>query len=354
LIPSKADTEKKHPKSWKDLVPHVLFWMILILSLSFFRKSDDSFLQSFLIEIVNIGFYAAMVYVNIYYLFPTYIRNKNLLPHLGTLVLAAAILTPLKTMTLFLTSPNNPDIQQYYLENQYFIFLSTLFVGIGSSIYAALSDWIKGQQERQELTHRTLQSELNFLKSQINPHFLFNTLNSLYALTLKKSDEAPEIVLRLSEMMRYMLYDCNEKVVPLLKEVNYITNYLELEKIRHGKKMQVELNIEGEARNQVIAPLLFIPFIENSFKHGLSHHINEGFVHINLKISQDEVYLEVQNSKSPHIPQQLTKKSGGIGLKNVQRRLNILYPNQYNLDIVDGPDDYTVNLYVKLIENQTT
>ena len=141
-------------------------------------------------------------------------------------------------MTLYLVA-NNIEAKQTYLNNQSFFFLSTFFVAISSSIYYILNDWLKGQRERQELTNKTLQSELNFLKSQINPHFLFNTLNSLYALTLKKSDLAPEIVLKLSEMMRYMLYECNERRVPLQKEINYLVNYLELEKLRHGKKMSI-------------------------------------------------------------------------------------------------------------------
>ena len=122
----------------------------------------------------------------------------------------------------------------FYSEPVLRVFVN-IFVAASSSIYFILTDWMKGQNDKQELANQTLQSELKFLKSQINPHFLFNTLNSLYALTLKKSDLAPEIVLKLSEMMRYMLYECNEKYVPLDKEVNYVINYLDLEKLRHGK-----------------------------------------------------------------------------------------------------------------------
>jgi LytS/YehU family sensor histidine kinase len=211
-----------------------------------------------------------------------------------------------------------------------------------------MMDWLKGQNQKQELRNETLQSELKFLKSQINPHFLFNTLNSLYALTLKKSDLAPEIVLRLSEMMRYMLYECNEKQVPLEKEVNYLMNYLELEKLRHGNKLDVKLNISGQINHQKIAPLMFIPFVENSFKHGVSHHIAKGFVNINIEAEDQQLDLTIENSKNPTMPSTSLKKSGGIGLANIKRRLELLYPNQYQLNISEQPNTYSVTLKINL------
>ncbi|MBK9687900.1 MAG: histidine kinase [Saprospiraceae bacterium] len=226
--------------------------------------------------------------------------------------------------------------------------MSTFFVAAASSIYYILSDWMKGQNEKQELANQTLQSELKFLKSQINPHFLFNTLNSLYALTLKKSDLAPEIVLKLSEMMRYMLYECNEKYVSLEKEVNYVINYLDLEKLRHGKKINIHFQQSGEIRNQLIAPLLFIPFIENCFKHGVSHQIAEAFVDIKININGQEVSVEIENSKHAVMPGAHQKKSGGIGLVNVKRRLDLLYADAYELKITDTPTTYKVTLFLKL------
>ena len=221
-------------------------------------------------------------------------------------------------------------------------------MGIGSTIYYIMNEWLKGQRKTSELHNKTLQSELKFLKSQINPHFLFNTLNNLYALTLKKSDLAPEIVLKLSEMMRYMLYECNERMVPLSKEVNYIKNYLELEKLRQGKKFDIKFDLEGEIEHQKIAPLMFIPFLENSFKHGLNNQISEGFVDIKLKIFDHSVEVDIENSKSPTLPSPSGKKSGGIGLVNVRRRLDLLYPDNYNLDIKNNPNTYHVNLKLNL------
>ncbi len=326
---------------------HIFFWTALVFILAFFDSNGMNFIQKLSLEFINIGFYALLVYINYLYLFPIYLKNKKLISHLILLVMGSIVITPIKSLILYLTT-SNPNIQGFFIDNQYFIFLSTFFVGFSSSIYFIMTDWLTSQREKQELAKETLQSELKFLKSQINPHFLFNTLNSLYALTLKKSDQAPEIVLKLSEMMRYMLYDCNEKQVSLQKEVAYMTNYLELEKLRHGKKMDINVEINGEIEDQYIAPLLFIPFIENCFKHGISNRIEGGYVNIKLDITTTDIRILVENSKSPMMPNASGKRSGGIGLINVKRRLELLYPTQYELDIEATPTIYRVILSLKL------
>lgn len=333
---------------WGAVLYHSAFWFSLIFILAFVDNNGMNYIQKLFLLTINIGFYAAIVYINLLYLFPTYLKRRRLAVHLIWLLFTAVIITPIKCLIMYLTT-SNPNLQELFVSNQLFIFLSTFFVGFSSSIYFIMTDWLKNQREKQELAKETLQSELKFLKSQINPHFLFNTLNSLYALTLKKSDQAPEIVLKLSEMMRYMLYDCNEKKVALQKEVAYITNYLELEKLRHGKKMNIHLEINGEVNDQEIAPLLFIPFIENCFKHGISNRIEEGFVKIKLDIRQDDLVIMVENSKSPTMPSTLGKRSGGIGLINVKRRLELLYSNAYTLDIESSPTTYSVHLTLNLL-----
>lgn len=333
--------------NWGTIGSHLTFWLSLVVILALIDSNGMNFPQKLLLEFISISFYALIVYINYFYLFPQYLKAKRLPYHLFWLVIVSALIMPIKSLALFLTT-SNPDIKGFFIDNQYFIFLSTLFIGFSSSIYFIMTDWLKSQREKQELAKETLQSELKFLKSQINPHFLFNTLNSLYALTLKKSDQAPEIVLKLSEMMRYMLYDCNEKQVPLDKEVGYITNYLELEKLRHGKKMDINLQINGKVEHQNIAPLLFIPFIENCFKHGISNRIDEGFVNIILTINQNDLEVMVENSKAPTMPNASGKRSGGIGLINVKRRLELLYPDQYELEIENSPGVYKVKLSLKL------
>jgi two-component system, LytTR family, sensor kinase len=194
-----------------------------------------------------------------------------------------------------------------------------------------------------------LRSELDFLRTQINPHFLFNTLNSLYALTLKKSDDAPEIVIKLSDMMRYMLYESNEERVSLAKEVEYMRHYVDLELLRFGKKADINFEIVGEIKNQIIAPLLFQTFLENAFKHGLANAIERGYVNFHLSINDNLLHLDLQNSKPPTLPKaENAPKSGGIGLVNVRRRLDLLYKNQYELLIKDKKEAYLVHLTIQL------
>ncbi len=341
---------KRLIKSWskRDSFYHMIFWGSLFIVMLISNVPKMGFLLAFITDITNVFFFALIAYFNYFYLFPKYLKERNFLWHFGALAIASLLLTPIKTIFLFLFSTGNAELQSYYVSNQAFIFISTFFVGTSTTIYKVMNDWIIQQRDKKDLESQTLQSELKFLKSQINPHFLFNTLNSLYALTLKKSDLAPEIVLKLSEMMRYMLYECNEKVVPLSKEINYMQNYLELEKLRHGSKMLIKVQINGEISDQKISPLILIPFIENSFKHGINNQISQGFVNLELNISNHDLQMILENSKSPSIPKIGEKRSGGIGLVNVKRRMAILYPNCHQLEIKESPNTYKIDLMLNL------
>ena len=259
------------------------------------------------------------------------------------------LISPIATSSMILLYKRNTEDVRQFIDNQSILALINLFVGLASTLYKILTDWLIHQNEKIALERQNLQSELKFLKSQINPHFFFNTLNSLYALTLKKSDLAPEIVLRLSEMMRYMLYESNEKKVSLEKEINYVKNYIELEKLRQGHKFDITFDIKGEIKSQMIAPLMFIPFLENSFKHGLDNQIKSGFVTIDLDLRDASVELAIENSKPPSIPKKnIEKKSGGIGLQNVKRRLKLLYPQRHKLNIEEKPNTFKVYLNIQL------
>jgi len=150
-------------------------------------------------------------------------------------------------------------------------------------------------------------------------------------------------------MMRYMLYECNERRVPLRKEVNYLRNYLDLERLRQGKNVDIHFSVSGSVSEQQIAPLMFIPFLENSFKHGLSNNLSEGFVNIELDVIDQHIHLFIENSKPEVLPQRdPNRKSGGIGLVNVRRRLELMYPDQYDLKIQETPNTYAVRLDIDL------
>ncbi len=329
-------------------VYHTFFWLVLLLLLTVAEGTEQGFLFTLSNELINIFFYGLIVYFNLFYLIPNYLTKKRFLTYCGLLIVATIIITPLKVFVFYFKFSGYPHAQAELLNNMNWYFLVTFFIAGSSTIFKIITDWVRHLREKQELHTQTMQSELRFLKSQINPHFLFNTLNNLYALTLKKSDKAPEIVIKLSEMMRYMLYECNEKQVPLSKEVHYIRNYLDLEMLRQGKNVEINFDVEGEVNDQKIAPLMFIPFLENSFKHGLSNQISTGFVNIRLTAMKDDIHFFIENSKPDTPPKQDSRRSGGIGLVNVHRRLNLLYPNQYELEIVDSPKSYAVNLKLNL------
>lgn len=329
-------------------VYHPLAWVLVLLTLLDLNTSDQSPAIVGIAEIVNLLFYAVIVYFNLWYLIPHHLTEKRSLEYGFLLVGTAAVLTPLKTMVLYLLFSADSGAQSLVLEEQFFIFLTLFVVGGGTTLTHIVSEWLRHQRERKELHTKTMQSELKFLKSQINPHFLFNTLNNLYALTLKKSDKAPEIVIKLSEMMRYMLYECNEKQVPLEKEVNYLRNYLDLEALRQGSGVDISFVVEGTISDQQIAPLLFITFLENSFKHGLSHQLSRGYVTIRMHVEEKQLDFSIENSKPTALQESDQRRVGGIGLVNVRRRLNLLYPQQHQLKITESPESYAVNLRLTL------
>jgi len=327
---------------------HISFWVMLYFFLVLIDQSQYPLWYTMVKELVDVSFYIIIVYTNIFYLIPQFLQKKKLFLYLISFIGLIVLISPIKTLSYVFLYQNDPYLQSVVVGSRTTIFLICLFVGMGSTIFKVTTDWLVHQNEKRELVSQKLHSELKFLKQQINPHFFFNTLNNLYALTLKKSDLAPEIVLRLSEMMRYMLYESNEKRVSIKKEINYIKNYLELEKLRQGDKFSINFNLTGNFQDQEIAPLIFSPFLENSFKHGLDNQIKSGFVNIDLEMRENQVHMEIENSKPPGFPVKRNKKSGGIGLENVKRRLQLLYPQKHDLDILDKPNSFRVLLNIQL------
>ena len=338
----------------RPVVYHSVVWLVvLVFFTSWEIKLSEKPLGFFYVlsnNIIQLLILGGAVYYNIYALIPKYLAIKKGWQYFLLLIVLILIVTPIENFLLFSKSVKVPEMRAEILTNLDYSFVLNFFV-IGTSTLVKITlDWFRGQREKQELQNETMQSELRFLKSQINPHFLFNTLNSLYALTLKKSDKAPDIVLKLSEMMRYMLYECNEPYVFLSKEVHYIKNYLDLEKLRQGKKVEIDFQVAGSISDQKIAPLMFMSFIENCFKHGLGNNISPGFVRITLNVTGQEIDARIENSKPESMPKPLHARSGGIGLVNVRRRLDLLYSGRYSLDIEDTPNTYAVNLKIQLEE----
>ena len=333
--------------SRRPWVLHVLFWLLVFVMMLLAGPGNSISTLEVVRKLINLAFYILVVYINLGYLIPKFLSQKNFMTYCLLLLAMVAVFTPIKVLLLYITY-DEVDPREFLVMNQQYIFLLLFLIAGGSTVIKIISDWQRHQRDRKDLETQRMQSEIKFLKSQINPHFLFNTLNSLYALTLKKSDKAPEIVIKLSEMMRYMLYECNERRVPLYKEVNYIQNYLDLEKLRQSGQSDIQFKVEGQVTDQSIAPLIFIPFLENSFKHGLNHQLGDGYVHVIMKVLDNKLLLRILNSKPLQAPVPSDRSNGGIGLANVQRRLNLLYPNQYKLDILDSDKEHIVELSLDL------
>jgi LytS/YehU family sensor histidine kinase len=195
------------------------------------------------------------------------------------------------------------------------------------------------------LAEEKMAAELNFLKSQIHPHFLFNTLNNLYALTLIKSEKTPDIVLKLSELLDYMIYKSNDVFVSLAKELKIIEGYIELEKMRYNERLEITYQVKGEADKYQIAPLILLPFIENCFKHGASKDRVKPVIHIEINIEPTFLFLKAINS----IPEKMENEESereGIGLSNVKRRLELIYPGKYEFEIRPNSKKFEVELKI--------
>jgi LytS/YehU family sensor histidine kinase len=211
-----------------------------------------------------------------------------------------------------------------------------------------LKQYYESLRDTQKLENEKIQAELKLLKAQIHPHFLFNTLNNLYALTLKKDDRAPTVVLKLSHLLNYILYECNVKYALLKKEIEMLENYIELEKIRYGERIHIQFDIDGSLQGVYIAPLLLLPFLENSFKHGASGILEKPWINIIIKVDQDEILFQIENSKEKDIKQHSYQE--GIGLNNVKRRLELLHKGDYELTIENKDDRFFVLLCLRYRE----
>lgn len=207
--------------------------------------------------------------------------------------------------------------------------------------------WFRSEQQREELKVANLNAELRFLKSQINPHFLFNCLNTIYSLAHKRSEETENAIVKLSTIMRYMIYESNEDKVPLQKELLYLQDYIDIQRLRLPEAIAVKYEVKGDPARLTIEPMLLIPFVENAFKHGVSY-AEHSFIDIDISIVRNEIIMEIRNS----IFKQRVAEQGGIGLQNVLKRLELLYEDDHEISIVTHEDQFIVNLKMMLKDDQ--
>lgn len=335
------------------LFKHLLFWTgvfsyyIITVDISYF----GSYQQAIEVRAILVFMQIITAYTCLYFLIPRYLTpKKNFQLAIGLVLLLAAVYTCFVGIMEFYYQPKYyseapPSSYNSIEEFWNHIFKFPLFAGksvkfLSPTILIVIAKFYKNQQKYLQLNEQKKSTELATLKHQLNPHFLFNTLNNLYALSIKKSDETPEVIAKLSEMLDYMLYGCNEKYVALLKEIELIENYLALEKVRYGKRVEIHFskNVEKDVK---IAPLILLTFIENAFKHGVSQELKEANIQVQINLTGNQIYFEILNSISKT---KVNSNKHSIGIGNVKKQLELLYTGDYSLDIKEEKDRFNVRL----------
>lgn len=326
-------------RKWIELVIWlVLFGFPIILFPGLFPINEEGninilFVGLSVTNLFLIGFY----YLHYYFLIPRFYYTKKYFTYV-TIVISYSL-----TMVLLLQAKQEFNPFQSppfrfplvaFVASLKMRFIMIYLVSLGLSSYHRLK-----KIEEEKLT-----AELAFLKAQINPHFLFNTLNSIYALSVKKSDKAPESVTKLSSIMRYVIADAKQDFVDLEKELNYIGSYIELEKLRLTSKVNLKYEVNGSAIGKQIAPLIFLPFIENAFKHGVSTQENSE-INIFITIEKNQLILNVRNTKS--FSQSMEIDKTGLGIENSKMRLKLLYPGKHELNIKNSDKEFNVDLKIR-------
>jgi len=355
----------------KPWVYHSLFWLSYyifgsLISLSIHQIYDARFYAE-LLSLLPPDM--LLVYINLYLLVPLFLLKRKFTFYFAELLLCLSAesalniflhhLYGLSGSAIFAATGdlNGRNFASQFLNGIYLLGLTTAL--------KFLKDWMLQEKKLREKEQQQIALELNFLKSQVHPHFFFNTLNNLYSLTLQKSDLAPEVVLKLSDLMSYMLYESVAAQVALDKEIANLENYISLERLRFGCRLSLTFEKEGLPADSIsIPPLILLTFVENSFKHGIGSSIGDGRIAITLKIQQQELLFTIDNSvDQDHITtagirdpvnsivrpvDRRAPANPGIGLKNVIRRLDLLYGPRYRLDLAEMGDNFHVTLKMPL------
>lgn len=347
---------------------HLLFWMarfFLIFLYSYgtaflsFLTSGDSWYLDNIREYYPVGAFRLAVdilycYTVVYWLLPKFLYKKRFRLFgalLGGLTLASFAVNSIFVIHYY-DLLDQPDIKLYHTiwyQAIHFILDGSPVVCIGFLAIKLLKTWYREEEEKIAITSANANAELQLLKAQIHPHFLFNTLNNIYSFMLTGHSSAAALADQLSGMMDYMSIEGEKELVPVEKEIRLIQDYMNLEKVRYDERLDISMEITGDYKNKLIAPLLMIPFAENCFKHGASVMRGKQWVRLKIDVQDNMLSFELSNSKpaSANAPQQ--KK--GIGLMNVKKRLQLIYPGQHSLQIGSTDSVYMVHLKVKLMDH---
>lgn len=337
---------------------HILFWGLYFLFNTLRWSSiHNDFFYSLKTNLIGFPIHMMLAYFNVYFLMPKLVyTEKYLLYTVGIIVSLLVMLLVKYNLTYYLVSndvwPEGPvatttltfgyAVQTMIGE----VYVISFFTAIKLTI-----DWLRESSKLHDLERRQLQTELRFLRSQVSPHFFFNTLNNIYSLTLEKSDKAPEVILKLSELMRYLLYATKKRKQALTSEIECIQNYIDLERIRFDDSLKIDMHISGDINSGKIAPMLLVPLVENCFKHGASKNIGEMRIAIDLEVLDGFMTFKISNTiPNANSKSDFPTREGGIGLSNVKKRLELGYDkSDYDLSIFEEDNMFNAILKLKVI-----
>jgi two-component system sensor histidine kinase AlgZ len=330
---------------YRVLLLHLSFWGVYCSFYFYQFAAWYGWRQALLMAVVPAWCNGLIAYFNYFYLLPRWLRHHQLWRYLLEFVPAFVVAVVLKTMVQRYLSP--PSIRPSYLYSNSFL-LSVVFGTLSVVLFVGalrfVVEWFALEAKTKALENEHLTAELRFLKAQINPHFLFNTLNNLYYLAYSQSPNTPEVVAKLAQMMRYMMDESNQPVVALSREIEYMQNYISLEKLRLNAPVPITFEVEGEAGTAQIAPLILMTFLENAFKHGISDQHAAAGINVRLQVGPTGCTYTVANRPASRPP----GAAPGTGLLNVRRRLALSYPDRHTLHIDDTPDLYRIHLTLHL------
>jgi len=333
---------------------HILFWT---LTVSFHGSIQTDLLAKagvfqFVLELlIRNGLLAAVIYSNLLWTIPAYYNKARF---------ATGALLTISTIGLYVLLKNGHDLYLYgyvlnvdaqrnfFHDSFYNLSIVVFYLCFSVTLYLS-KQWYLQQEHIRKIELEKLNTELEYLKSQINPHFLFNSINTIFFQIDRKNITARDTLSRFSDMLRYQLYECNGHAIAIEKEVEYVRNYVELQRLRKDENYEIEFQCQESVRNFAIAPLLLIPFVENAFKH-ISHFSDRpNRLCIKLRFDAPEFVLSINNTKDGFAR---GGERGGIGLKNVGRRLDLLYPNRHTLEVDHLADEFKVTLRIKIPDHE--
>ena len=316
---------------------------VIVFDILVYHRGPDSYTQTLIYALGFLPGHMIFVYGLLYFVIPRFVFPRRVLGSIvGFLFILALALLYAKTAGVYMRYSAEGGVFDRLLSTFPRILLS-LFATAGPAVSIKfVRTWHQEKEIQSRLEKEKLTAELDILKAQMQPHFLFNTLNNIYALSIEQSAQTPMALLKLSGLLRYVLYECNGSEAPLTREIQCMRDYIELEQLRYGQTLDVGFRCKGELAGKRIAPLLLLPLIENSFKHGTSEQIDQCWIMFDLEVEGNVLKLQLANSRN-------SQEGGGMGLQQVRRRLELTYPGRYTLRITPDEDTFMVSLVLELL-----